>query len=215
MPLDLILEELFSTLYMVLVSGLFTFFLGLPLGASMLLLKRGGPSFLYKFLSFVINFTRATPFAIFIIMVMPLTRLIIGTSIGTTASIVPLTLGAIPVFARQVQATLSSLSEKKFELAYVLGATTWQTISKILIPEALPSLVRDYTLTFVTLISYSALAGIIGGGGLGKLAIQYGYQRYDMPMMMITLFLLVGLVGASQYFGETLAAQIEKRRGLK
>jgi D-methionine transport system permease protein len=212
---NLLVLEFLNTLYMIAVSAFLTLLFGLPLGTWLALLQREGGGVVYKTTATLVNFVRATPFAIFIILVMPLTRMIVGTTIGTTAAIVPLALGSIPFFARQVQATLASLANQKFELAFTCQATTWQTISHILIPESLPSLVRDFTLTVVTLISYSALAGIVGGGGLGKLAIQYGYQRYDFPMMFWTLAVLVLLVGCVQYVGECLAGQIEKKRGLR
>jgi D-methionine transport system permease protein len=212
---NLLAIEFLNTFYMIFVSATITLAAGLPLGTWLTLLQRDGGGLLYKSIGTVVNFLRATPFAIFIILVMPLTRLIVGTTIGTTAAIVPLALGAIPFFARQVQATLASTSEKKFELAITCHASTWQLICFILIPESLPALIRDFTLTVVTLISYSALAGIVGGGGLGKLAIQYGYQRYDLSMMFWTLLLLVSLVGGVQFIGEKLAIGIERKRGLR
>jgi D-methionine transport system permease protein len=208
--------ELLNTLYMVAVSAFFAFILGLPLGIILRLTDHGGlkekPLF-NQFLGTLINIGRSIPFAILIVAIFPITRFIVGTSIGTTASIVPLTLAATPLMARIVEGALKQIDPQMIDAAIVMGSTTSQIVQKIFLPEALPSLINGATLTVVNLIGYSAMAGLVGGGGLGKVAIQYGYQRFNGFLMILTLLLLLALVEGVQWIGSTLSKMILLKHG--
>lgn len=209
--------ELLNTIYMVIVSAFFATLFGLPFGIVLYQTHKRGLTpqrTLQRCLGTIANIGRAIPFAILIVAIIPFTRLIVGTSIGTTASIVPLTIAAIPFFARIVEAALAEVDRRVIEAALVMGSTTWQIVTKVLLPEALPGLVRGVTLTMVTLIGYSALAGLVGGGGLGKLAIQYGYQRFNGGLMLMTLVVLLLLVEAVQWTGSYIAHRMMRNRGL-
>ena len=151
---------------------------------------------------------RSIPFIILMVAIIPLTRWIVGTSIGTIAAIVPLSLCAIPFFARLTETALQEVPASLIEASQAMGASNWQIIWHVLIPEGLPTLVRGITLTAVTLVGYSAMAGAIGGGGLGDLAIRYGYQRFEAGLMVATIVVLIVLVQLMQYIGDTLAAQL-------
>ena len=217
LALRLLPIETLNTLYMVFASAFFAFIIGLPLGIWLSITSKEGlcPSrSLHVVLSVIINIGRSIPFAILIVAIFPFTRLIIGTSIGTTAAIVPLTIAAAPFFARIVEAALQEVDQNVVEAALVMGSSKRQIVSKVLLPEALPSLVRGVTLTLVNLIGYSAMAGLVGGGGLGKVAIQYGYQRFNGTLMLITLILLLIFVEIVQWAGNALAYQINKKRGI-
>lgn len=214
--LKILPKEFFNTCYMVFVSGFFSFLIGVPIGIILILTRKGGLKasvFLYNVLSLLVNIGRSLPFAILIIAMIPLTRLIVGTSIGTTASIVPLTLAAIPFVARIVEMALSEVDDHLIEAALVMGSTTKQMVMKLYLPEAMPSLVTGMTLTLVNLVGYSAMAGLVGGGGLGKIAIQYGYQRFNGFLMFSTLLLLVLLVIVLQMIGNKIAYFISSSRG--
>lgn len=213
----MLIRAIIDTLYMVLFSGLFALLIGLPLAILLTLTGKGGmkPSkWVYLPLSFLVNVGRSIPFAILIIAVFPFTRLIVGTSIGTTASIVPLTLTAAPFLARVVEDCLKAVSPQSIDAARVLGAGTGKIVWRVLLPEALPAIVEAVTLTLVTLVGYSAMAGLVGGGGLGKIAIQYGYQRFDGTLMLITLLLLLALVWIIQWIGNAISYSIRHKRGL-
>lgn len=203
--------ELWNTVYMVFASAFFAHLIGLPLGVILMLTSRGqlkeSPKF-YKILETIVNIGRSFPFAILMVALIPVTRWIVGTSIGTTASIIPLTLAAAPFVARLVETNLKEVSRNIVEAALVMGATTWQIISKVLLREALPSLIASSTLTIVNLIGYSAMAGLVGGGGLGQVAIQYGYQRFNSTIMVATVVLLILLVQIVQWIGNRLAHKI-------
>lgn len=217
LALRLLPIETLNTLYMVFASALFALIIGLPLGIWLSLSSKEGLSTnkpLYALLSIIINIGRSIPFAILIVAIFPLTRFIIGTSIGTTAAIVPLTIAAAPFFARIVESALQEIDPNIIEAALVMGSSKSQIIRKVLLPEALPSLVRGFTLTLVSLIGYSAMAGLVGGGGLGKVAIQYGYQRFNGMLMLITLILLLIFVEVVQWAGNLIASGINKKRGL-
>lgn len=209
--------ELLNTLYMVAVSSLLALIIGLPLGVILYQTQRGSltPSrIVHVVLGIIVNIGRSIPFAILIVAIIPFTRLVVGTSIGTTASIVPLTIAAFPFYSRIVEASLSEVDRTLVSAAIVMGSSSWQVVSKVLLPESLPGLIRGLTLTVVTLIGYSALAGLVGGGGLGKLAIQYGYQRFNGGLMAVTLVVLLVLVEIVQGVGNAIAHAVQKRRGL-
>lgn len=209
-------QELLNTLYMVALSSFFAFLIGLPLGIILRLTDKGGLKenrTLHQTLATIVNIGRSIPFAILIIAIFPFTRLIVGTSIGTTASIVPLTIAAIPFMARVIESALKEIDSQMIEAALVMGSTTKQIIQKVFLPEALPAIINGVTLTIVNLIGYSAMAGLVGGGGLGKVAIQYGYQRFNGFLMLFTLILLLALVEAVQWLGNALSRTIVLRRG--
>ncbi|MCH9626258.1 MAG: D-methionine transport system permease protein MetI [Chlamydiales bacterium] len=209
-------KEFLNTLYMVFVSTLLATLLGLPIGTALHLTGKAGlkPNrFINKLLGFCVNVLRAIPFAILIIAIFPFTRWIVGTSIGTTASIVPLTLAAAPLIARLVEAAFKEIEIPVIEAAVVMGSTTSQIVQKVFLPEALPGLINGVTLTVINLIGYSAMAGLVGGGGLGKVAIQYGYQRFNGFLMLVTLVLLLALVEITQWTGSSLSKAIGKKRG--
>jgi D-methionine transport system permease protein len=195
-----------ETLYMVVLSTLFAIILGLPLGTLLYSSKQIKPRpKLHKILSLFINMARSIPFIILLVALIPLTRIIVGTSIGINAAIVPLTLGATPFFARLVDNIYQNLPAGLIETGYAMGATTRQIILHILLPEARPPLIHAITVTAITLINYSAMAGTVGAGGLGTLAINYGYQRFDAGVMISTVIVLIVLVQLIQMLGDSLA----------
>jgi D-methionine transport system permease protein len=197
-----------QTIYMVGISGLLSALLGLPLGIVLFTTRSGGlleHRMLNTCINAIINGTRSLPFIILLIAIIPLTRLIVGTSIGTNAAIVPLTLGAIPFFARLVENDIMEIPTGLIEAGKVMGASPLQIIRMILIPEALPGLINSFTVTLITLVGYSAMAGTVGGGGLGDLAIRYGYQRFDVRIMVITIITLIILVQLVQFTGELIS----------
>ena len=203
-----------ETCYMVALSGLLAVMFGFLLGVALFATKPNGlltHPFCYKLLSSVANIIRSIPFIILLVAVIPLTRYITGTSIGTSAAIVPLTIGAIPFVARVVESALSEIGYGLIEAGLTLGATPIQIIVRILIPEALPALIKGITLMLIALVGYSAMAGAIGGGGLGDLAIRYGYQRFDVAVMIYTIIILVVLVQLLQFSGDILARKFDRR----
>ncbi len=209
-------KEFFNTIYMVVASAFFSFLIGLPLGVILILTERGGLKENLKLnqtLGMLVNIGRSIPFAILIVAIIPLTRWIVGTSIGTTASIVPLTIAAAPFVARVVEGALKEVNPHLIEAAIVMGSTTRQIVNKVYFPEGFPSLIRGGSLTVVNLIGYSAMAGLVGGGGLGKVAIQYGYQRFNGFLMVTTLVLLVILVEIVQKLGNGWAKAVLQKRG--
>ncbi len=203
-----------ETLTMVGISTVVASILGLPLGLLLACTDKGHileHAVINKVLGAVINIGRSIPFIILMVAIIPFTRLIAGTSIGTTAAIVPLTVAAIPFVARLVEGAIKEVDAGVIEAALSMGASPWQIISKVLIPEALPALVLALTLTAVNLIGYSAMAGAVGGGGLGDLAIRFGYQRFRGDIMLQTVTILVVLVQAIQMIGDWIARQLYKR----
>lgn len=203
-----------DTLYMVGVSTLFTIALGLPLGVLLVITDEKGicrAVFFNRVLGFIVNITRSLPFIILLVVVIPFTRLVVGTTIGATAAIVPLTLAAIPFFARVAETGLREVDRGLVEAAQAMGCSNSQIILKVLIPESLPSLILGIALTIISLISYSAMAGAIGGGGLGDLAIRYGYQRFETGVMIATVVLLILLVQGIQVLGDKLAQKVARR----
>lgn len=203
-----------ETFYMVGISALVAVLLGLPLGLLLVMTNPGNildaPK-VNQVLSAIVNTGRSFPFIILLVVLTPLTRLIVGTSIGSTAALVPLTLAAIPFFARIAETSILEVDKGLVEAAEAMGCNYWQIVLKVLIPEALPSLVLGVTILIVSLLNSSAMAGAVGGGGLGNLAIQYGYQRFDVGVMFATIIILIILVQLIQFFGDLLARQIRRR----
>jgi ABC-type methionine transport system permease subunit len=203
-----------ETLYMVSVTTLLTAIAGIPLGVLLVVTRPGhilANRGLYRVLGFVVNATRSIPFPNFIVFVIPLTRMIVGTSIGATAVIVPLTLAAFVFMARLTETALLEVPPGVIEAAKSMGATRWRIIWNVILPEARPSLIMAITITIITLISYSAMAGAIGGGGLGDLAIRYGYQRYQTDIMWVTVVILVIAVQMVQSAGDILVRKFSRR----
>ena len=197
-----------QTVYMVFIASFLSILIGTACGVILYLTRKDGlkpQRVIHQILGFVVNIGRSIPYIILMIAVIPLTRLLVGTSIGTNAAIVPLTLAAIPFYARIAEAALNEVPIGLIETAQSIGATTWQTIRKICLPESLPSLIKGATLTIIALVGYSAMAGAIGGGGLGQLAIDYGYQQFNVSVMIITVVVLVVLVQLIQLLGNRLA----------
>lgn len=212
--IGLLLDALAETLAMVGVSLALAALAGIPLGVLLLVSARGHilerPA-LNRVLGAVVNATRSTPFIILMVAIIPLTRLIVGTSIGTAAAIVPLVIAATPFVARLVEAALREVDGGLVEAAQAMGASPWQIILKVLIPEALPGIAAALTITAVSLIGYSAMAGAVGGGGLGDLGIRYGYQRFEPEVMAAVVVMLIVLVQLVQTTGDRAAARLNKR----
>nr|WP_192867656.1 methionine ABC transporter permease [Thaumasiovibrio occultus] len=210
----LLTESTWETILMVFSSGLIGFAFGIPLGAALHLTKDKGllaaPK-LHHSLGIVVNIGRSIPFIILLVSIIPFTRWVIGTSIGTGAAIVPLTVAAIPFIARLVEGALLEVPSGLVEAAQAMGATPRQIIFKVLLPEALPGIINAVTITLVTLVSYSAMAGTVGGGGLGDVGIRYGYQLFDGTVMMITIVLLVILVQLIQSLGDRIVKAVDHR----
>lgn len=211
--MSLLFGATLETLYMVFTSAVFALLIGLPLGI-VLFLQGKENSKTYKILGAIVNIGRSFPFAILLIALIPFTRFIIGTSLGTTASIVPLSIAAAPFIARMVEAALQGVSVNLVEAATVMGSTRWEIVTKVLLPEAMPTLILNYTVAIVSLVGYTAMAGLVGGGGLGAVAIQYGYQRFDGAIMFWTVVLLIVIVQLIQWAGNKWANALLKKRGL-
>lgn len=214
-PLSLLAEATFQTIYMVFMASVIATLVGLPLGVILYTSSKGNileNRLLHQTLSMLVNIMRSIPYIILMIAVIPLTRKIVGTSIGTNAAIVPLSLCAMPFIARIVANALLEVNKGLIEAATAMGATSLQIIFKVAIKEALPGIINGLTLTVVTLVGYSAMAGAIGAGGLGDLAIRYGYQRFDTQTMLITIIIMIILVQAIQYFGDKIALKLARVR---
>lgn len=203
-----------ETLYMVFVSSAICIIVGVPLGVLLCVTSRGyfweSPRF-YNLLAAVVNALRSVPFIILMVAIIPLTKLIVGTSIGTTAAIVPLTIGTIPFTGRLVETSLRTVPQGLIEAAESMGATPWQIVRKVLIPEAMPELIQNFTITVIVIIGFSAMAGTIGGGGLGDLAIRYGYMRFRADIMIATVVVLIAMVQIVQWIGDWLTARCDHR----
>lgn len=203
-----------DTLWMVAVSGLLGAAVGVPLGVFLATSNRGelfaSPA-ANRALGLVVNATRSTPFIILVVGIIPFTRLIAGTSIGTRAAIVPLTIAAAPFIARIIEAAIREVDQGLIEAARAFGATPLQIVRKVLLPEALPAVTLGLTLTLVSLIGYSAMVGAVGGGGLGDLGIRYGYQRFMPDVMLVVVLVLIVLVQGVQTIGDNLARHLDKR----
>ncbi|MGM3175743.1 methionine ABC transporter permease [Dickeya lacustris] len=212
---SIMLNATLETLYMVGLATLFTLLLGLPVGVLLFISRRQGILPLPRLnavLGGVINIGRSLPFVVLLIALIPLTRLIVGTTLGSTAAVVPITLGAFPFFARIVENALAEVEGGRVEAIVSMGGNVWHVVSKALLPEALPSIVAGITLTVVMLIGFSSMAGVIGGGGLGDLAIRYGYQRFNQQVMVGTVVVLVVLVQLVQSLGDRLVRSLAYRR---
>ncbi len=210
----LLLEGTGATLFMTFAATLFAYLIGLPLGVFMIVTAKNGihpMPICNAVLGWVINIGRSIPFIILIVALIPVTRLITGTSIGPAAAIVPLVIGAAPFVARMAETSLKEVDPQVVEAARAMGATGWQIVWKVLLPESIPSLFRGASISTITLIGYSAMAGTVGGGGLGDIAIRYGYQRYQQDVMIVTIILLVILVQLIQFVFGLLASAIDKR----
>ncbi|MFD1065881.1 methionine ABC transporter permease [Oceanobacillus locisalsi] len=211
---DQIIEALIETIQMVGISFIFSIILGLPLGILLFATRKGQileNTAIFTITNAVINIFRSIPFIILLVAIIPLTRLIVGTSIGTAAAIVPLVFYAGPYIARLVESSLLEIDEGVFEAANAMGATPFQIIFRFLLPEALGSLVVNFTIATIGLIGASAMAGTVGGGGVGDLAITYGYQRFDTVTMTITVVILIVMVQGLQSLGNTLSKKIRRR----
>lgn len=209
------LMGIWETLYVTVLSTLFACVLGLPLGVLLVAGDKNGvlplPAPIMSALNVIINILRSVPFLILMIMVFPLSRALIGTTIGTKASIVPLVIASFPFVARLVEGSLREVNPNIIEAAQSMGASPLQIIVKVMIPESIPSLISNVTIAITTILSYSAMSGIIGGGGLGKIAINYGYYRYKYLIMLFAVILLVLMVQMFQTIGTRLAVKTDKR----
>lgn len=216
LALALLPLQLWNTIYMVFVSAFFATLIGLPIGVILTISSKGHIKEnikFYKILETIVNIGRSFPFAILMVVLIPFTRWVVGTSLGTTASIVPLTIAAAPFVARLVETSLKEVDRNILEAALVMGSRTRHIIAKVLLPEALPSIVQGIVLTVINLIGYSAMAGLVGGGGLGQVAIQYGYNRFNTFIMVLTVILLILLVQIIQWIGNKIVIAIIKKRG--
>lgn len=208
-------QELLETLYMTLASTLLAYVLGLPLGVLLVTSDKNGlkpmPR-LNAFLNVAVNLLRSVPFLLMMIVVAPLSRFITGTTLGANATIVSLVCAAFPFVSRVVEGSLREVDNGVVEAAISMGASPWQIIRKVLLPEALPSLITGATLALTTILGYSAMAGALGGGGLGALAINYGYYRFNMEYMYMPVIVLVVVVQVFQFIGDGLASRLDRRR---
>ena len=206
---------IFETLYVTLIATFFAFVIGLPLGVLLVVGDKGGvlplPKWLMKLLNVIVNLLRSVPFIILIVVVFPLTRLIVGTTIGSVASIVPLVIAAFPFVARLVESSLREVNPNIIEAAQSMGATPFQIITKVMIPESVPSLVSNATIAVTTILGYTAMSGAIGGGGLGNIAIMYGYMRYNYMVILIAVVILIVLVQVFQSAGTAISVKTDKR----
>lgn len=211
---ELIIPSLLETLYMVFFSTIFSLLIGFPLGILLVITENNSiweKPVLNKVLNSIINVLRSFPFIILMILVFPISKLIVGKTIGTTATIVPLSIAAAPFVARIIESSLKEVDKGVIELSLSMGATIPQIIFKVLIPEAMPSLILGITITIINLIGYSAMAGAIGGGGLGNLAIRYGLYRFQTDIMIISVALIILLVQGVQYLGNRMSIMINKK----
>ena len=212
---NMLFEGTWATLYMTLVSTVFGYIIGLPLGITLAITDKEGikPNmFVYKILDFIVNLTRSIPFLILLILVMPLTKLVVGQSYGSTATILPLTIAAAPFIGRMVESSLKEVDKGVIEAAQSMGAGTFTVIWKVLLAEARTSLLVGVTIAVGTILGYSAMAGVVGGGGLGDIAIRYGYYRYETGIMIVTIIVLVILVQILQGLGMMLSKKLDRRR---
>ena len=212
--IGMLAEGTWITLYMTLTSTLFAYVLGLPMGIALVLTRKDGlkpNAFIFKIIDVIVNVVRSVPFLILLILIIPITRIIVGKSYGPTATIVPLTLAAAPFIARLVESSLLEVDQGVIEAAQSMGAGTWDIVWKVLLAEARTSLIINATIALATILGYSAMSGTVGGGGLGDIAIRYGYYRYESGIMFATVILLVLLVQIMQYIGTKVAKKIDKR----
>ena len=210
-----LLEALWQTLYMTFLPTVFAFVIGLPLGVILVIGEEKGirplPKLLLQVLNFIINILRSVPFLILLIVVLPLSRLIVGTTVGTPAIITPLTIAAFPFVARLVETSIREVDKGVVEAAMAMGASPFQIVCKVLIPEAKPALVANFVTALITIFGYGAMAGILGGGGIGAIAINYGYYRRKHLVMFFAVILLIILVQVFQSVGNVIARKSDKR----
>lgn len=213
---DEFLFALWETCYVTLLSTFFAIVIGLPLGVLLVVGRKDGimplPSWIMSTLDVIINILRSIPFLILMILVIPLTRTIVGTTVGTLPSVVPLTIAAFPFIARLVESSLREVNPNIIEAAQSMGAGNFQIISKVMIPESVPSLISNLTIAITTVLGYTAMSGILGGGGLGKIAINYGYYRYKTVVMYAAVLVLILLVQLLQSLGTRLATKLDRRK---
>ena len=210
----MVAEGTWVTLYMTLASTLIAYLLGLPMGIALMVTAPGGlkpNKIIYKILDVVVNIVRSIPFLILLMLLIPFTKLIVGRSYGATATIVPLSMAAAPFVARLVESSLLEVDHGVVEAAQSMGAGTWSIIWKVLLAEARTSLIVGATISLGTILGYSAMAGVVGGGGLGDIAIRYGYYRYQADIMIVTVVLLVALVQILQIIGTRLSKKLDRR----
>ena len=213
--IDMIIAGVWETLYMTLVSTLLGYVFGLSLGVLLKVSDKEGlhpNAFLYKILDVAANIFRSIPFLILLILLIPLTRFLVGKSYGTTATIVPLTIAAIPFIGRMVESSLNEVDPGVIEAARSMGASNWQIVLRVMLVEARTSLISGATIATGTILGYSAMAGTVGGGGLGDIAIRYGYHRWQADIMIVTVVLLVLLVQIFQTVGMLIANRLDKRK---
>ncbi|ANH06940.1 MULTISPECIES: methionine ABC transporter permease [Shinella] len=212
--LELLVRSLWETVVMTAASGVISLVFGLPLGLALVATARGGIAenlWINRVLGAVINGFRSVPFIILLVALIPVTRFIVGTSIGTWAAIVPLAIAATPYYARIAEVSLREVDRGLIEAVRAMGGNRWTIVREVLIPEALPGIVAGFTVTLVTLIGASAMAGAIGAGGLGDLAIRYGYQRFETSVMVAVVAVLIVLVCGIQWLGDRLTARLDHR----
>ena len=212
--ITMLVENTGITLYMTLTSTIMAYVIGLPMGIALVVTAKDGlrpNATVFKLLDFIVNIVRSVPFLILLILVIPLTRLIVGKSYGPAATIVPLTIAAAPFIARLVESSLLEVDKGVIEAAQSMGASLWTIICKVLLAEARTSLIVGATIALGTILGYSAMAGVVGGGGLGDIAIRYGYYRYQSDIMWVTVILLVLLVQILQVIGTKLSKKLDKR----
>ena len=211
---EMLLVGVWDTLYMTVVATFFSYVFGMVMGVVLVICRKDGirpNALVYNVLDVVVNLTRSFPFLILMIAVIPFTRFLVGTTIGNNATVVPLVLAAAPFVARLVESSLLEVDNGVVEAAQSMGASTWQIIVKVLLPEARPSLLNGSAVSAITILGYSAMSGAVGGGGLGKLAIMYGYNRYQTDIRVITVVLLIIIVQAFQSFGNWATRRSDKR----
>lgn len=206
---------IWETFYMTVLSTALSLVIGLPLGVLLVVGEKDGlaplPGWLMKTVNVIINLLRSVPFLILMILLFPFTRAVVGTAVGTTASIVPLVVASFPFVARLVESSLRELNPNIIEMSRSMGASPLQTIVKVMIPEAIPSLISNATIAITTILGYTAMSGIVGGGGLGKIAINYGYYRYKYLVMLLAVILLIIIVQVFQSVGTRLSVKLDKR----
>lgn len=203
-----------DTIYMTVVATFFSYVFGIVMGVVLTITRKGGitpHAIIYSSLDIIVNLTRSFPFLILMIAVIPFTRFLVGTTIGNNATIVPLVLSAAPFVARLVESSLLEVDHGVIEAAESMGASPFQIVTRVLVPEAMPSLINGSAVAAITILGYSAMAGAVGGGGLGKLAIMYGYNRYQTDIMIITVVLLIIIVQAFQSIGNWATRRCDKR----
>jgi len=212
---EMILNGILETLYMTVVSTLFGYVFGLPMGVLLCISDKDGLKphpVLYKILDFIANIVRSVPFLILLILLIPFTRFLLGKSYGSTATIVPLTVAAIPFIARMVESSLKEVDNGVVEAARAMGAGTMRIILRVLLVEARTSLITGATIAIGTILGYSAMAGVVGGGGLGDIAVRYGYYRYQTDIMIVTVILLIVIVQIFQSVGMLIANRLDRRK---